>query len=359
MIKKYFLGIFAVSVILTAVFSANLALAQYYNYNNCTYHAYRLCVGNNIYWYDSCGGQQDLFQSCYGTNMICKYGQCAYQQPVLPPTPPYVAHYKTACHNGDIYWYDSLGTSTGLYKNCADSNACTLDGCAAGKCLNVLKCDGTTCAAASADYNNYCSATNNNNNTNNNTNTNTNTNTTVNNLSVTFFAKPDQSSSQWQKTAGVGSNGQIYFMISVANNSATQIGDASVSVNIPAEITSLGNLQINGAQVSGDIVSGVSIGSLSPGSAKSITFEGKTQIISAFATKQATATVNVSGGSQSDSISINLNPAQNVAASVSASVAATSSGFWGFLKRWYLWILVALVLIFLFIVVFRRLSSNA
>jgi len=186
---------------------------------------------------------------------------------------------------------------------------------------------------------------------------NNNNNSATTGLSISFFAKPDQNSNQWQKMVQVNSNGQAYFMISVANNSATQIDNVNVSANIPNDITSLGNLQINGVNVSGDIVAGISVGSLSPGSSKQITFEGKTQTISAQANKQATAIVNIPGASQSDFVSINLNPAQSATASVSSSAGA--SGFWAFLKRWYLWILVGIVLIFLFVVVFRRLSSNA
>jgi hypothetical protein len=252
-----------------------------------------------------------------------------------------------------------------LYKSCADSNSCTLDSCIGGQCSNTIKCDGTTCAAGSADYNNYCSSNNNSNTNNNNNNSSNNSNNNNNNvsnnvstLSVSFFAKQDQNSTQWQKTVQVGSNGQVYFMISVVNNSASQVNNVNISANIPNEVTSLGNLQINGVLVSGDIVSGVSIGSLTPGGAKSITFEGKTQTISTQATEQAVATSNVSTGpAQSDSVSINLIPSQAAAASVSST--QSTSGFWAFLKRWYLWILVALVLIFLFVVVFRRLSSNA
>ena len=34
------------------------------NYNNCTYHSYERCVGNYLYWYDSCGNQEDSVGSC-------------------------------------------------------------------------------------------------------------------------------------------------------------------------------------------------------------------------------------------------------------------------------------------------------
>jgi len=279
------------------LFIVSFASAQYYNnynysnYNNCTYHAYRLCAGNNIYWYDSCGNQQDPFQSCYGTNLICQYGQCVYNPPVVRPKPIYIPP-----------------------KNPAP----------------------VTPPQPQIQPQNQIAQV----------------------LSVSFFAKQDQNSLQWQKAVSAASNGTIYFMASVANNSEKQADNINISANIPSEIASLGNLQVNGAQTSGDIVSGINIGSLALGSAKSITFEGRTQSILTQATKQAIITASVSGILQSDSVSINFNPAQVQAAGASVSSTQSTSGFLVFLKRWYLWILVGLVLIFLFIVVFRRLSSS-
>ncbi len=357
---------------------------NYNNYGNCTYHAYKLCVGNNIYWYDSCQNQQDLYYNCTNNGQVCQYGQCtAYIQPIQPvnnyPINTYTAYYRTSCSGDSIVWYDSLGVRSGLYKNCTDNNSCTLDTCSGNKCLNTIKCDGSTCAVGTADYNIYCGTTP--------ANTTAptdsqnhcgnglcettlgetsdncpndcklNTNAAASALSISLFAKKDSGSNQWQKTAQVGPNSQVYFMISATNTSTTPIDNVSVSANIPSEISSLGNLQVNGVAVSGDIVSGINIGSVAPASAKLVTFEGKTQTISAAGAKQATATSNVSGATtHSDSVSINFNPAQ-AAAAISNTPAATT-GFWGFLKRWYLWILGGLVLIFLFIVVFKRLSSD-
>jgi len=296
--KIYFLGILAAIFAITFAgalwFVPNVSAQQYYNnYGNCTYHAYRLCAGNNIYWYDSCGGQQDFVQSCSGANIVCRYGQCVYQQPRVLSAPAPVPVRKKYI----------MPVATPIISATP---------------IPVV-------------------------------------------LSVSFFAKQDQASAQWSKSAQIGPNGKIYFMVSTANNSGAQVSDATVSANIPSDITSLGNLQINGVSVSGDIVSGVDIGALAPGNAKSITFEGKSNAIVSQATKQAVATVSAGGYSpQSDSVSIILSNVQigsGIApASVSSSVA---NNFWNFLKRWYLWILVGLVLIFLFIVIFRRLSSNA
>ncbi|MCX6720993.1 MAG: hypothetical protein NT026_00040 [Candidatus Staskawiczbacteria bacterium] len=253
-----------------------------------------------------------------------------------------MSHYVIKCSADDLYWYDTLGAKTGLYRSCADANSCTQDTCGAAKCSNTLKCDGSTCVAGSPDYNTYCSQGNNNNNQPQNTN----------NVSISFFAKQDEGSMQWQKTVQLNANGKVYFMISVVDNSSAQADNVTVSANIPQEVSSLGNLQINGIPLTGDIVSGVNIGSIAVGTSKQLTFEGKAQSFSNQGTKQATATV----GSQSDSLSINLT-GQQAAAAVSG--AQTTTGFWAFLKRWYLWILVGLVLLFLFVVVFRRLSSNA
>ncbi|MCX6721655.1 MAG: hypothetical protein NTY04_00455, partial [Candidatus Staskawiczbacteria bacterium] len=39
----------------------NIAQAQY---SACTYHSYQRCNGSYLYWYDSCGTQQDVAQYC-------------------------------------------------------------------------------------------------------------------------------------------------------------------------------------------------------------------------------------------------------------------------------------------------------
>ena len=322
--------------------SGNACTTNNYNpYGNCTYHAYKLCVGGSIYWYDSCGTQQDLYNTCSG-GQTCQYGQCVFNtQTYVAPQTNYVVNYRTACSGNSVSWYDSLGVASGLYQNCADNNSCTIDSCFASRCSNILKCDESTCLTGSADYKIYCQASQ---------------PVTTNNLSLSFFSKQNLGTTQWQKTTQADSNSQVYFMISALNNSTAQIDNVNISANIPTEISSLGNLQLNGVPVSGDIVTGINIGSIAPSTTKLITFEGKTQVISSLATKQATATSNVLGATQSDSVSINLTPSQATAA---VSNTQTTSGFGEFLKRWYLWILGAIVLVFLFVVVFKRLSSDA
>ncbi len=335
---------------------------SYNNYGNCTYHAYKLCQGNNIYWYSGCNQQQDLYQTCYN-NQTCQYisglgATCSNYivNPVLPQIQPnnYNPYYRTACLGNSISWYDSLGVASGLYKNCDDNNSCTQDTCSINKCVNtpIPNCPTTPVIPVNNCGNNLCEPNLGE------TNITCSSDCKINpvvSLSTSFFVKQDLNSPQWQKSIQSVSNSNIYFMVSLLNNSSIQIDDASVSVNLPNEITHLGNLKLNETAVSGDIISGINIGSVAPATTKTITFEGKIQAISEASTKQATTTSNVLGLIGSDSISINFVQGQSTGA---VSDVVASYGFWEFLKRWYLWILGILVLIFLFVIVFKRFSSD-
>jgi len=345
--KRYYISILIIFLVLFFGFAGAV-----FAYNNscgeCVSHAYKLCSGNGIYWFDSCGNQEDLADYCSGANIICQYGECVYHQ----PAPAYVKHYKTTCNLGDVYWYDSYGKIQDIYKSCKDSNSCTEDLCVSGKCSNNLLCDGSTCAVDGKDYKEYCGSTDNNSEDVSNNDNNSSEQTV---LAVSFFEKNDLSQTQWQKEATATSNSQVYFLISVVNGSDKQVDNIRISTNIPAEVSMLGNLKIDGVQVSGDIVSGIDIGSLSSGAAKQITFEGKIQSVESESSQQAVVTVSASGSMSTDSISMSFDSSQIAAVSESQEIAF---GLWQFLKRWYLWIIAGLVLIFLFAVVFRRLSSD-
>lgn len=286
----------------------------------CNYHAYRDCAGNSIYWFDSCANRQDLYQNCSGTQ-ICRYGQCTIK------SNSYTTHYTKKCYNDNLYWYDSKGVLQDLYKNCADDNECTIDSCSDIKCLNTMKTD---CPAPAVPG--------------------------VSNLAVYFLSKKNAEAIQWDKAVEVAPDSNIYFLVNVSNSSNIQVDNVNISASMPGEITLLGNLKVNDVLTDGDIISGVNIGLLAAGITKAITFEGKTGTFDANLQKQAIVTVNSGGASQTDTIMINFNPSQQQTAAVSS--ASEDSSFVKFLKRWYLWILIAVALAFLFIVVFRRFSTN-
>jgi|SRR3989344_1545013 len=130
---------------------------------NYIYHNFKGCINNISYWYDSLGNQQDAYQNCSITGQICSNGQCVGNPTTTTTTATTtntqtnnVLHYVTKCYGNDIYWYDSKEVIQDIYKSCADNNQCTKDSCENGQCKNELKCDGSTCAAGSADYTKYC-----------------------------------------------------------------------------------------------------------------------------------------------------------------------------------------------------------
>jgi hypothetical protein len=332
---------------------------------NCNDHAYRDCIGDNVFWYDSCSNVEDLYQNCGDYNLTCQYGQCVYKKEAK-----FTAHYQKACYKDNIFWYDSLGNINDFYQGCADSNSCTLDNCKSSECRNVLMCDGSTCAAGSNDYKNYCKTSSCGNGKCEDDLGETketclddckiekedNNNQAIQGTSISFFVKKDVNSQQWDKSVQMGQNGTAYFMITLNNDSESQIDNVIVSVNIPSEISYLGNLNIDNVALSGDIVAGVDIGSVQAMSKKTITFEGKTQNFNIQEKKEAVAFINSIEPHQSDSVYVNFDNNQPNSAAISS--VPMSQLIWEFIKRWFMWIITGIVMIVLFVTIFRRISSN-
>lgn len=178
----------------------------------CAYHASKKCVGSDVYWFDSCGKQQEVYHTCatgscsngacaaytgsgdikgciynkvysydsYGnqqgvyqdcsiTGATCQDGKCvgggttSYTPPPAYKPPPaqipaktYIKHYSTDCFNNDVYWLDSGRNTQDIYKSCNDNNQCTQDTCQEGQCKNTLQCDSATCKNSLPDYTQYC-----------------------------------------------------------------------------------------------------------------------------------------------------------------------------------------------------------
>jgi len=78
----------------TANTSCSVSVAQ-----NCTQNSYQRCIGNSLYWYDSCGNQGNYVGSC-GNYNTCT--QNSYQR----------------CSGNSIYWYDSCGSQGSFVQNC-------------------------------------------------------------------------------------------------------------------------------------------------------------------------------------------------------------------------------------------------
>ncbi|MDP2741405.1 MAG: hypothetical protein Q8O66_01800, partial [bacterium] len=87
--------------------------------NNCTQNYQQRCVGNAVYWYDSCGAQGNFIQTC-SYNQTCSNGSCS--------TNSCTNHYSQRCSNNNLYWFDSCGNQQEILQYCANgcqNNVCT------------------------------------------------------------------------------------------------------------------------------------------------------------------------------------------------------------------------------------------
>ena len=78
---------------------------------SCTSHASKVCNNGDVYWKDSCGKLEDVFDSC-NSNESCVSGVCKTNQPTCS------SHASKVCNNGDVYWRDSCGNKEGIAEQC-------------------------------------------------------------------------------------------------------------------------------------------------------------------------------------------------------------------------------------------------
>lgn len=107
----------------------------------CYPSSYQKCVGNNVYWFDSCNVQGALAKAC-PLDQACLSGACTTNYTVYPNpiynynttnniTNVYSNHFSKGCENNIVYWYDTLGNKGDVYQNCNYSGQL----CSDGKCV--------------------------------------------------------------------------------------------------------------------------------------------------------------------------------------------------------------------------------
>ncbi len=107
----------------------------------CASHDHKACCGNNLYWYDSCGNKEDMFQDCGAAG--CSNAAC------LPP--PCISHDHKACVGSSVYWFDSCGNQQEIFQACASNQTCQSGQCVSVVCSSNSDCgtdgyiDGTFC----------------------------------------------------------------------------------------------------------------------------------------------------------------------------------------------------------------------
>ncbi len=119
------------------------------NYNDCKSETYLRCWSGNVYWYDSCGRRENLNQTCaWGED--CRDGKCV-KADVSGNTCTSNAYKK--CYNGNVYWYDSCGVRGSLYQQCGgdnESNKYRCDGDWLEFASTTERCSGAACTGSTA-----------------------------------------------------------------------------------------------------------------------------------------------------------------------------------------------------------------
>ncbi len=308
--------------------------------NNGSYD-YLRCSGNSVYWFDRYGNQKSLYQTC-GYNQTCNNDSCVTNTNTNTNTQPTncVAHTSKGCFNNSVYWYNSCGTMQEVYQTC--NGTCQEGQCStSGTGTTGTGGGGTTTTGGGATTASYITVK------------------TKENLVVTLLARKESGSPEFTKNISASANEKINFLMVVKNTSDKSMDNTLVKVELPDTIKYDGNLKIDTIGSLENIVSGINLGSIAKGVSKMVSFSG---VVSNEATQtDAKITVTITSGkiTDSDSLMVNVESAQVASENNNSNIAGLTSSFIAkFLKGWFIWGLLLLILIFLFIIIFRKLSSN-
>lgn len=340
--------------------------------NNSVYQNYKTntCVNPGTQQSYCISSSAPQMQKTCSSSETCSYGMCVgdspkntqttppvyYNPTPAPSTQPatFIRHYRTNCYSGNLYWFNSQGGAEDVSKICVDANSCTIDSCGDAACRNTLRCDGSTCAINSADYTTYCTNSANQSQTQGVPQINIQIpQVQVQNMSIALTAKKE-SDSKYTKEFSIANSDKINFVVVVKNISNSPIENVMVKVDGDTAIAYDQDIKIDNIPSTGNMVSGINLGTLPAGISKEVVFSGVIKPETLVGSVKVNSTVNYQNISNTDSVTVSLlgQVKNNFAASLG------SSAFMTFIKKWWLWILAALVLIILFFVIYRRISSD-
>lgn len=96
---------------------------------DCASHAWKACVGDVLWWFNSCGAKEELLQDCQVDDMNCKGEDC-----VPRPCQPKI---HKGCDGNSVVWFDSCGQAdTAVLESCSGDLTCLN-----GTCVEKLECN--------------------------------------------------------------------------------------------------------------------------------------------------------------------------------------------------------------------------
>lgn len=260
------------------------------------------CTGAWSNW----SGLSDWTVVNYCSNtQTCIYGNptCQPKAECSTPSPPsYVFRSYKVCYDNDVYWYDSRGERQDKYRECTDTNNCTIDNCQDAKCVNELKCDGSTCSIGSSNYCNSCShcgdgicncAE---------TITSCSQDCGVIGLAVTIFGKKENEPVQWLKTVSSSAGQKFDFLVVVSNGQDSPMNNVTLKTDLPPEIIYQGDLKLDANSYDGDIRTGINLGTLAAKAVRTLTFKGEVAADLSRTEADLIATVITLSGSSADNV---------------------------------------------------------
>lgn len=306
--------------------------------NQCQSHNYRSCVGSQVYWFDSCQNQQELYQVC-SSNQICSNGVCqGYTEPA-PVQNVCVPNTIKGCVYNSVFWYDSCGTREALYQNCSQSNQMCQDGaCVPGEPLYT---QGTYSPPQIVRVE-----------------------TRMDTLAVSIFGKKDSEILEWSKNIRVGDNDKINFLVTIKNVSDKSLENVIVVINLGENIAYGNDLKINDVTSSETTISEIPLGTIEKNISKALSFTGIAKAGEIETEVEVTSKVTSGTLSNEDFFTLTIDKKPEIVASATSqenqisTAAVNNNPFIGFLKKWYIWFLVSVVMIVLFIMIFRKVSSQ-
>jgi len=199
------------------------------------------------------------------------------------------------------------------------------------------------------DYITYCSS--------NNQNQTPANNQQTGSVVVSLFAKKESDNGQWSKNIDGQQNDVINFLVVVKNISTTAVQNVSVKTDITNNISYTGNLKINDTVAAGNVILGVSLGTLNPKTSVAVSFTGLVQPQNNQGPVQIVASAN-SDTTTHDSDQISLTTPAQIESEVTPPINTGNPIISNFAKNWFIWLIIVIVLITVFIIIFRKLSTN-
>ena len=303
--------------------------------NNCTDHSYQQCSGNYLYWYDSCGNQDDLIQYCSNG---CYNNSCNNQTNLTVQT--YSAtntNNNQATLNGYVYGYNygngsyynnyvwfQWGTSTS-YGSETTHQTMSSSG-SFSQIVNLYSSNTTYHYRAVAQNSNGNLVYGND-------MTFTAGSTTNGSLSITETVRNlTTGSAGFSNTVYASPSDMLMFMITIQTTGNQSISNLYLKDTLPANLIYKNNLIVSGSSnYSGDIISGMNFGTINNGQTVTITYQAQVADAANFAYGTTTLNNSISAtGSSSYVPTTNASTVVTRSAVYGASTISTglTNNFW-------------------------------